>query len=151
MHDRRSYQRACRTAFTLVEILTVVMILAIIGAVVIPQFAGASDDAKLNALKADLQMVRSQLELYRLQHGGQYPTSAAKFPAQMTTYTDTSHAASATKTGNYVLGPYLMEVPNNPYTETNDVTTSAAGATKAWFYNPATGEFRTNDKLHDSL
>lgn len=151
MNDRRFFRPAARAAFTLVEILTVVMILAIIGAIVVPQFAGASDDAKLNAVKSDLQMMRSQLELYRLQHGGQYPSSAANFPSQMTMYTDTSHATSATKTGNYVLGPYLLDVPDNPFTSTNDVTTSAAGTTKAWYYNPATGEFRTNDTVHDGL
>ncbi len=129
----------------------VVFILAILGALVIPQFAGAGDDAKLNALKADLQMVRSQLELYRLHHNGQYPTSAALFPNQMTLFTDVSHTTSATKTATCVFGPYLMEVPTNPFTDTNDVTTGAAAKTKAWYYNPANGEFRTNDTVHDGL
>lgn len=137
--------------FTLIEILIVIVVLGIIAAVVVPQLTTAADDAKLDALKANLQLVRSQIELYRLHHNGQLPTSADLFDEQMTQYTNTSHGTSAAKTGSFVLGPYLMTVPDNPFTNTNDVTTTASGPAKAWYYNPATGEFRTNDGVHDGL
>lgn len=145
---RRSPRRA---AFTLVEVLVVAAILAILAAVVLPQFAGASDDAKLNSLTTTIKTMRAHLELYRLHHNNQYPTSAANLPTMLTTYTDINHNTNATKTGAYVYGRYLDAWPDNPFTGTNDVTTSSAGATKAWYYNPATGEFRTNDTVHDSL
>ena len=60
-------------AFTLVEILIVVIILGILAAIVIPQFTQASGEAKLSSLASDLQMVRSQMQLYYLQHNDTYP------------------------------------------------------------------------------
>src|SRR6187399_3120355 len=59
--------------FTLVEILIVVIILGILAAIVIPQFTNASQDARKNSLTSQLQTIRSQLELYKLQHLDQLP------------------------------------------------------------------------------
>ena len=68
--------RRTRKGFTLVEILIVVIILGILAAIVIPQFTEASNDARLSALISDLQTVRSQLELYKVQHLDRYPDTA---------------------------------------------------------------------------
>src|SRR5258706_7165682 len=57
-----------KTGFTLVEILIVVIILGILPAIVIPQFTNASQDARERALLSQLQTLRSQIELYKLQH-----------------------------------------------------------------------------------
>jgi general secretion pathway protein G len=151
MQQAKHTKRTTRAAFTIVEVMIVVAILAILAAVALPQFVGASDDARLSALETDLMMVRSQLEMYRLHHNGQYPTSAANFVAQMTQYTDVNHNTSATKTATHVYGPYLQDMPANPFTNTNDVTSGSAGATKAWYYDASTGAFRTNDTVHDGL
>jgi len=134
--------------------MIVIVILGILAAVVVPKFVGASDSAKLDALRSQLQMVRSQLELYRFHHGETYPTGINQtFKDQLTQYTASDHTTSVTKnigTG-HVFGPYLKNFPNNPFTQTSDVTTGGAGVNKAWYYNPATGEFRTNDTVHDGL
>jgi len=128
-------------AFTLVEVLIVVVILAIIGAIVIPQFADASGDAKQSALVSNLQTIRSQLELYKLQHSGNYPTDATTFADQMTE--KTTEAGSTT---NGTLGPYLLSIPENPYTGTNTIN-EADGTDSAWYYKVTSGEaeFRAND------
>src|SRR5436190_15454775 len=63
--------------FTLVEILIVVIILGILAAIVIPQFTSASQDARKNSLASQLQTLRSQIELYKLQHLDQIPASLA--------------------------------------------------------------------------
>ena len=59
--------------FTLVEILIVVIILGILAAIVIPQFTNASTDARKNSLSSQLQTMRSQFELYKLQHNDKLP------------------------------------------------------------------------------
>ena len=64
-----------RTAFTLIEILIVVVILGILAAVIIPQFTNAADDASISSARTQLQTMRSQIELYRAQNGA-YPTAA---------------------------------------------------------------------------
>src|SRR3989337_752504 len=59
--------------FTLVELLVVVIILAVLAAVVIPQLRSSSQDAKLSALDSDLSTSRSAVELYYRQHNSAYP------------------------------------------------------------------------------
>ncbi|MCA9295366.1 MAG: prepilin-type N-terminal cleavage/methylation domain-containing protein [Phycisphaerales bacterium] len=61
-------------AFTLIEILIVVVILGILAAIVIPQFSDASTDAAESSVKSTLQAVRAQLELYNFRNNG-YPSS----------------------------------------------------------------------------
>jgi general secretion pathway protein G len=129
--------RTRRSGFTLVEILIVVVILGILAAIVIPQFSNASTTAKLNSLTSDLQSVREQVQVYKIQHNDVVPTPA-NFVAQMTGQTDASGSTSGTG-----FGPYLMTLPNNPFTNANAVGAGANG-TSDWYYD-ATGVFRAND------
>ena len=55
--------------FTLVEILIVVVILGILASIVVPRFTNASEDARASALRAQLQTIRGQIEIYRARHG----------------------------------------------------------------------------------
>ncbi|MHC5008992.1 MAG: type II secretion system protein, partial [Planctomycetota bacterium] len=57
-----------RQAFTLIEILIVVVILGILAAIVIPQFTDASMEAASSNLRSQLQTIRSQIELYNVQN-----------------------------------------------------------------------------------
>ena len=127
-----------RYAFTLVELLIVVIILGILAAVVIPQFSDASTDARVSSLVTNLATIRGQLELYKMQHNGNYPTTNLTFPAQMTAGTDIAGAAGT------AFGPYLQRVPNNPFTNNNTIS-ALAGSGSAWYYNGATGEFLADD------
>src|SRR5215470_7120460 len=131
-----------RSAFTLVELLIVVIILGILAAVVIPQFSDASTNARVSSLQTDLSTMRGQIELFKLQHSGTYP-KLATFSAQMTGKTALDGTPSAT--GSY--GPYMQTIPNNPFTDPpgNDVSTSTAASTLAWYYNETTGQFKAND------
>jgi len=135
--------RRTRKAFTLVEVLIVVIVLGILAAIVVPQFTDASTDAKGSSLTTNLQIIRGQIALYKLQHDDTYPVLKT-FTEQMTQFTKEDGTYHATDRANYPLGPYLQTIPNNPYTGTNDVTKTAAGATKAWYYDEDTGEFRAN-------
>jgi general secretion pathway protein G len=132
-----------RSAFTLVELLIVVIILGILAAVVIPQFSDASTDAKVSSLMTNLQTIRGQIDLYKLQHNGVVPVLAT-FSDQMTKKTDVDGTVNAT--GKF--GPYLQRIPNNPFTiggTGNDVTNTAAAPSKAWFYDATNIIFKAND------
>lgn len=69
MHTQRA---AAKRAFTLIEILIVVVILGILAAIVIPQFTSAADDANESSARSQLQTARAQIELYRFKHS-EYP------------------------------------------------------------------------------
>lgn len=125
-----------RKAFTLVEILIVVVILGILAAIVIPQFTSASEEAQVSSVQSQLQTIRNQIELFRVRNNGTPPTMAALFdPA-----------------ANGIVGPdYLRTAPVNPRTGTSSVIAGTAAPTNpvaaggtAWVYNAATGEFWAN-------
>jgi prepilin-type N-terminal cleavage/methylation domain-containing protein len=62
-----------RNAFTLVEILVVVVILGILGAIVVPQFAKASEQAQEVATLEQLTRVRRALSVYYVRANATYP------------------------------------------------------------------------------
>ncbi len=64
MNDLR--HRASQHGFTLIEIMVVVVIIGILGAIVVPQFMSRPDQAKATAAKVDLQAIGTALEMYRL-------------------------------------------------------------------------------------
>ncbi len=123
-------------AFTLVELLIVVVILGILAAVVIPQFSDAGTDARFSSLQTNLATIRGQIELYKLQHNGQYPP-AGSFSSVMTSKTNSDH----TTTGSPALGPYLQRVPANPFDNSTDITSTAGG----WVYEDVNGTFLADD------
>ena len=112
-----------KSGFTLVEILIVVVILGILAAIVIPQFTGASTEAKESALVSNLQSIRSQIELYKIQHNDELPgvqqagaaCTGTDFETAMTTKTDQDGVAG----GRF--GPYMQKIPVNSF------STAAAG------------------------
>jgi general secretion pathway protein G len=61
-------------AFTLIEIMVVVVILGILAATIIPQFIGTTHDAKVSAAKAHVAELESAVERYYI-HMDRYPTS----------------------------------------------------------------------------
>lgn len=132
--------------FTLVEILIVVVILGILAAIVIPQFTSASEAAKASSLVTQLQSLRSQLELYQLEHNGDYPAQAT-FWTQITEETELD--GTAPEAGDNVYGPYLQKIIENPFEDsstivgdtTGDVDTGAA-ADVGFIYNENTGEIK---------
>jgi general secretion pathway protein G len=113
-----------RNGFTLVEVLIVVVILGILAAIVIPQFSDASEEAKLSTLVSDLQTVRSQVQLYKLQHKAKLPgAGTATFGDAMTKYTDADGKLTAVQApADEVYGPYLQKMPKNPFNDSNEVS-----------------------------
>src|SRR4029079_4455515 len=99
--------------FTLVESLIVVIILGILAAIVIPQFTNASNDARNNSVASTLQTVRSQIELYKIQHADTPPPAGSMW-TQMLNASNTTGTTNATANTTYPLGPYVQAAPLNP-------------------------------------
>jgi len=139
--------KAKKSGFTLVEILIVVVILGILAAIVIPQFTEASTEAKLSSLCTDLQTMRSQIELYKIQHNDN-PPAFANFVLQMTGQTDIYGAPGT----DY--GPYLQKIPTNPFNDKKavdgingllDDTGTVGDDGGSWEYNQTTGAINADD------
>jgi general secretion pathway protein G len=128
------------SAFTLIEVLIVVVIMAILAATIIPQFTDSTKDAKLSTVKFNLATLRAQIQLYRTQHTGLNPTATL---VELTQTTDINGLAGTGAT--FVYGPYLRQIPVNPYTNLSTVTAvasdlaAAPAGTGGWIYNPTTG------------
>jgi len=134
-----------KSGFTLVEILIVVIILGILAAIVIPQFTNASQDARESALLSQLQTLRSQIELYKLQHLDKLPDLVTSWNP-MTTKTDSAGVLSVAPKA---FGPYMQSAPTNPIntltTVTNGNTALAGAAADCGFifdYNAGAGTGR---------
>ena len=133
-----------RWAFTLVEILIVVLILTILAAAIIPQFTDSTGDAKQSVMMHNLATIRLQTGVYCAQHGGLFPTS--NVVTQLTSATN----ADGTTSGTPTLGPYVVMIPPNPQFDdptknslVSVVTTDPAAniSTHGWIYNSTTGRF----------
>jgi general secretion pathway protein G len=137
-----------KSGFTLVEILIVVVILGILAAIVIPQFTEASTEAKTSSLCTDLQTMRSQIELFKIQHNDDLPAAGvnteADFISDMTGQTDVTGAVGT----DY--GPYIQKIPTNQFNDfdTIRIDGAAAGAnTEGWRFDTATGAFHADDSV----
>jgi len=130
-----------QSGFTLVEILIVVVILGILAAIVIPQFTSASTEAKESALVSDLQAMRSQIELYKIHHNDQLPgtVSGVDFATAMTS--KTNQAGEVGTTALHRFGPYMRNVPSNPFNDLNTVELdgTAGDDSAGWNFVTAAG------------
>jgi len=137
-----------KSGFTLVEILIVVVILGILAAIVIPQFTDASTEAKTSSLASDLQTVRSQIELYKIQHNDALPgLGAATWIEAMTGQTDVAGAVGTD------FGPYLQKIPTNQFNDDNTVTENGTLGDESggWEFNTTTGAFHADTAAHTAL
>lgn len=141
-----------RSAFTLIEVLIVVIIMAVLAATIIPQFSSSTTDAKTSSLKFNLHTIRSQIEMYKIHHGNVAPLRAT-FAEQMTKPTDAKGSTEGT-TATLIYGPYIQgEVPANPFNNNNALAeyktttdpTGVADETSGWQYNETTGGFFPNN------
>jgi len=127
-----------RAAFTLVEVLIVVVIMAVLAATIVPQFSASTDDAKDSQVEFNAHTLQSQIQLYRAQHGGNYPPIASGSIPNLLKKTN----SDGTDTGNPDLGPYLLEIPTNTHTNSNTVAASTDGSptgAAGWLYDESTG------------
>jgi general secretion pathway protein G len=156
-------------AFTLIEILIVVVILGILAAIVVPQFSNASHVARENTLKDELRYLRTQIAVFKAQHRDSPPgypggstagsPTEALFIAQMTKYSNARCATVDAGDAAHPLGPYLQKMPTNPLTNVAKVLivangapmpTTYQGATYGWIYKPQTQELVVNSDQADS-
>jgi prepilin-type N-terminal cleavage/methylation domain-containing protein len=148
---RRNQKR--NRGFSLIELVIVVVIIGIIAAIAIPRMSRGASAARDGALTQDLNVLRSAIELYQAEHGGDFPPHAT-VAMHLTGYSKVdASAAQATKDipNGFVYGPYIKAIPALPVgTNEGDATFADGGAgvpgagANGWWYNEATGEVKAN-------
>jgi prepilin-type N-terminal cleavage/methylation domain-containing protein len=173
-----SQSSAKQSGFTLVELLIVAIILAILAAIIIPQFASTTTDAQEAALRANVAGMRSSIDLYRQQHG-EYPgVSAATggtcsgtagtgvagsqqaIEDQLTRYSNNLGQTCSVPDAGFAFGPYIQDddLPTNPISgssviaivSTGDLEMTADGANLGWKFDTTAGKFIVNDTNTDA-
>ena len=157
-----------RNAFSIVELLVVVVVLGIVAAMAIPQFSQAAVDQDQVNLKTDLAVLRTAIEMYYHDHGaypGQKDTGDASAPAgspsafvqQLTLYSDAAGCVSEASSARFRFGPYLHNgIPpcpvsvGRPSTGFHLITGNAIPAftptvtSAGWVFNVETGYLAAN-------
>lgn len=143
-----------KKAFTLVEILIVVVILGILAAIVLPRFSNATAIARASMLADDLRIFRMQAIVYKSQHCDCPPGFMSQdrtgngdidlFTLQMAKASKADGNTAAVNTPGFTFGPYLREIPENPVNGKQTVQLVPPGAMPAaddsdgWLYQPST-------------
>jgi len=146
-----------------VELIIVVAILGILAAIVLPEFQGHVQQAKEAAAKGNLRMLREAIERYAADHNGVPPGYNLNDTSNISnSYTillqlvmkvsNSKGELAAIGTEGYPYGPYLFEIPQNPFNRQSGLSLISNGGTfpiepsgvGGWYYKPQDKEIRLN-------
>ena len=132
-----------QTRLSLIEVITIAVVLALVSVGVVPRFSEASEESKTGELIDGLQRMRTQLALYRVQHEDRLPPTDSL---------EGFNSAITTRVGEY--GPYIKKIPVNPYNCLNTVRFDGepAGVNKsAWRLDTKAGTFQADNNAACAL
>jgi len=94
--------------FTLIEILVVVIIIGILGAIIVPNIMGRPDQARVTAAESDLRNLANALDLYRLDNFT-YPSTEQGLEALV------QKPSGFPEPKNYSPDGYIKALPTDPW------------------------------------
>jgi len=105
-HLQRRRQQFLQRAFTLIELMVVLVIIGVLAALIVPNVLERADDARVTAAHTDVNNLMQALKLYRLDNQ-RYPTAEQGLQALLVRPT-AGPAAPNWK-------PYVEKLPNDPW------------------------------------
>ncbi len=97
-----------QAGFTLIEIMVVVVILGVLGALVVPNILGRTGEARTTAAKSDMRAIANALNLYRMDNFG-YPSTDQGLEAL------TAKPSGFPEAKNWNPDGYLQKLPQDPW------------------------------------
>ena len=105
---RPAKRRAPDAGVTLIEMMVVLVIIALVAAIIVPNVIGRPDEARVAVAQTDIRAIGSALELYRLDNQT-YPTTSQGLEALV------ARPTSPPEPRNWVAGGYLAQLPVDPW------------------------------------
>jgi general secretion pathway protein G len=107
-HRARTAARGRESGVTLIEMMVVLVIIAIVAALIVPNVIGRPDEARVTVARTDVRTIAASLEMYRLDNRV-YPATSQGLEALVT------RPASQPQPPNWASGGYLPQVPVDPW------------------------------------
>ena len=101
--NRMTYRR--RRAFTLIELLLVMVILIILASIVVPKMSGYSEKARKSKAITEIGSFKTAIQAFEIDCG-RYPTSDEGLRALV---------QAPPGVQNYKQGGYMEDIPNDPW------------------------------------
>ena len=101
-------ERDPESGVTLIEMMVVLVIIAIVAALIVPNVIGRPDEARVTVARTDIRTIASSLEMYRLDNR-RYPTTTQGVEALV------ARPVSPPVPPNWASGGYLAQVPVDPW------------------------------------
>ncbi len=101
-------------AFTLIELLIVVAIIAILAAIAVPNFLEAQTRAKVSRVRADVRTVATAMETYKIDNNKYPPMAEYPFPS-LTGPWPSLHGQFSSRTPSWLTTPvsHMTSLPND--------------------------------------
>jgi len=96
-----------KRAFTLLELLVVILILGILAAAVVPKVVGAGDKAKVDLVCVNMKGAANALKMFKMDNG-MYPETEEGFEALISN-------PDSDKYSNYASSAYLEKLPKDSW------------------------------------
>lgn len=145
--SRTRQANGAKRAFSLVELVIVIVIIGVLAAIAVPRLSRGATTASENALSANLAAMRSAVELFYAEHAQTYP-ALAKFEDALTKYSDAAAANFGDRNAatGIIYGPYLRAVPPLPVGAKKGKTAAVAalGEDGGWVYDATKGTVSAN-------
>ena len=126
--------------FTLIELLLVLVILGVLAAIVVPKFAGRTEQARQAAAKTQISSFATVLDAYEVDNGF-YPKGKSGL----------NDLVQASRDAKNWRGPYLKEVPKDPWG--NDYVYECPGKNNPTSYDVSSmgpdGQMGTEDDINN--
>ncbi len=100
-------QKRARGAFTLLELLVVILILGLLAAFVVPNIVGAGDKAKRDLVCSQMSSTASALDMFKMDNG-MYPDTEEGLKALVSNPDSDKYPAYSSK-------PYMKRVPKDSW------------------------------------